>query len=239
MPDHRTRSTESRPSNRLQCLERIVFDNICANQASSSTQSRLAMHSQCIRRFLANMQKFHQNRIARCAPVDEIQIPMIETAHHKTIGLVHAHVQPHHRFHIVLPEIVKVLLRRMVHVAIFYFRFLVRSAECDELLRQQPVQIAVLHELKHRLFFFEIKIKFRALEIIYLKVPHSIHIRRNQSHRTKKNQRDALCRWLAGNRATILCMAMDRMMHRKTVHMVEFHRRSMVRRPLRLCDSSI
>lgn len=148
MPNHRARPAQSHPGNRLERLERIVLHDVRTNEAARPAESRFAVHRQRGGRLLAYGQEFGENRIARRAAVDKVEVAVLEAGRREAGRLVHAHVQPDDGADVVLAEVVEVHLGRMVHVAVFDFRLVVRSAERDKLLGQQPVEVAVLDELR-------------------------------------------------------------------------------------------
>ena len=149
-PQYAPRPRDPDPSHRLLGREPIVLHHIAANQHPRSPQPSLAVHGQRPLSFklrLGNLQKPLKNPVRRTRPVRKVQIVVRNPVVQKPLPVVHVLVQPHHARDPVLLEVPHVVLRRERAPPTKALALSVGPRKCQELARNDPVQVPVLHLL--------------------------------------------------------------------------------------------
>ena len=105
------------------------------------------MNSHSSRCGFADVKEPFQDRVWRRRAVDEEEILVLEAGIGESLAVVDLLVQPHNTSDVVQTEVWEVGFWGMQRVAVLDLAVGMGSAESQKLLRDQPVEISILHFL--------------------------------------------------------------------------------------------
>ncbi len=122
-----------------------MLHDIAGDEGARSAQARLAVDRQSAVTGLGHVQEALDDLVAGRAAVDEEEVDVLEGGVREALGVVDLFVEADDALDVVFAEVGEVGLGRVQRVAVLDLGFGVGSAEAEELVGHDPVQVAVFH----------------------------------------------------------------------------------------------
>mmetsp|Transcript_148582 Transcript_148582/g.413968 ORF Transcript_148582/g.413968 Transcript_148582/m.413968 type:complete len:362 (+) Transcript_148582:435-1520(+) len=142
------RSTDAVPPNKGPCRKLVVLHRVKPDKRTRPTKASLAVNSNCARLILSNVQELGNDISGRAAPIQEVQVDVLDLVIYEAPSLVLFFVQADDEADSCLPEDRHVVLRRESRKPIRIRWRRARPSEGQELVRDDPVHVSVFDLLE-------------------------------------------------------------------------------------------
>ena len=126
----------------------MVLHEVAGDESACSTETGLAVDGNSTLCTLAYVEEGIEDRVGWRTPVVEEEIVVVESGSGEPLASVELLVEANDGCDSMTGEVIEVVLGCVEGVAIFEHMSLVRTGKGDELARDNPVQVAVLHPLE-------------------------------------------------------------------------------------------
>ena len=144
-PKDGARPSNSDPANEKGGREFIMFHGIATDQGARATQARFTVHGEDAWVPLAHLQEFLYDSVGRRGAVNEEHVRVVDAGLGEFGPIVLRLVQAHHMSHTEVPEHLQVVLWTVAST--IWAHLVHRAHERNELARQHPVEVPILHFL--------------------------------------------------------------------------------------------